>query len=88
MEISVNLSEADIDTLDQYAAQAELSSRSAALRQAIRLLHTEELTAEYVTAYAEWDQTVGSELWGRAATSVSPEDRTQPIHRFLQEDHL
>ncbi|MGQ0464662.1 MAG: ribbon-helix-helix domain-containing protein [Sporichthyaceae bacterium] len=63
MKISVSLSERDLATLDEYAAQANLSSRSAAVQRAIRLLADQSLQDDYEAAFAEWDASEDARLW-------------------------
>ncbi len=54
MEISVSISDDDVEFLDRYAAAHRIPSRSAALRHAIRLLRASELTDAYAAAFAGW----------------------------------
>ncbi|HZJ47522.1 MAG TPA: ribbon-helix-helix domain-containing protein [Acidimicrobiia bacterium] len=56
MKLSVSLAEDDVVFLDQYAQSAGISSRSAALRQAVRLLRFSELDSDYADAWQEWDE--------------------------------
>jgi len=74
MKISVRLPDEDLEFLDGYVKQAGLPSRSAALRKAVRLLRTSELSEAYAAAWAEfssagdaalWDTTVGDGIEGR-----------------------
>ncbi len=54
MKLSVSLSEEDVAVLDDYARSAGLSSRSAALQHAIRLLRHPDLEDDYAAAWEEW----------------------------------
>ena len=63
MKISVSLSDHDLETLDEYAAQAGLASRSAAVQHAIRLLGASRLGDDYAAAWAEWDASGDAALW-------------------------
>lgn len=63
MKISVSLSDQDLATLDEYAAQAGLGSRSAAVQHAIRLLGANRLGDDYEAAWAEWETSGDAALW-------------------------
>ncbi len=63
MKISVSLTAADVAALDDYAEQAGLTSRSAAVQHAIRLLGAQQLEDDYAAAWAEWDSSGERELW-------------------------
>lgn len=54
MKVSVSLSDDDLRFLDAYATEHGLKSRSAVLKQAVRLLGTVDLSAAYEQAWAEW----------------------------------
>ena len=58
----MSLSEEDIEFLDAYATAQGISSRSAALQRAIRLLQVSELGGAYESAWAEWDS-AEAEVW-------------------------
>lgn len=66
MKISVSLSDQDLAALDEFAAQEGLSSRSAAVQHAIRLLGASRLGDDYAAAWAEWDASGDAELWEQA----------------------
>ena len=66
MRISVSIGEEDIATLDAYAQAHRLPSRSATIRQAIRLLRTSDLVLDYSAAFEEWSEPE-AELWDTAA---------------------
>ena len=68
MTVSVSLPEADVEYLDSYAQTQGLDSRSAALRKAVRLLRASELGAAHESAWTDWVESEGAELW-EAATA-------------------
>ena len=53
MKLSVSLPDEDVAVLDEYVRAAGLTSRSAALRHAIRLLRYPDLEKDYAAA---WDE--------------------------------
>lgn len=63
MKLSVSLSEEDVATIDAYARESGLPSRSAAVQQAVRLLRDRELEAQYEAAFVEWEGTEDQRLW-------------------------
>jgi len=63
VKLSVSLPEDDVAILDEFARTAGLSSRSAALHHAIRLLRHPELEEDYAAAWDEWQETGDSEAW-------------------------
>jgi Arc/MetJ-type ribon-helix-helix transcriptional regulator len=63
MKLSVSLPEDDVAFLDRYAASQGMTSRSAAVHRAVRLLHAVELGAAYEDAWGEWTENEDSELW-------------------------
>jgi Arc/MetJ-type ribon-helix-helix transcriptional regulator len=67
MKLSVSLSGADVLILDEHARRAGLSSRSAAIHQAIRLLRRSGLEDDYAAAWEEWDRSGEREMWEAAA---------------------
>jgi Arc/MetJ-type ribon-helix-helix transcriptional regulator len=54
MKISVSLPDDDVRFLDDYTEMKGLSSRSAVLHRAVRLLRASELGFEYAAARSEW----------------------------------
>jgi Arc/MetJ-type ribon-helix-helix transcriptional regulator len=66
MKLSVSISEQDVATLDQYARQAGLPSRSAALHRAIRLLAEADLERDYEAAWIEWESSGAQTDWESA----------------------
>jgi Arc/MetJ-type ribon-helix-helix transcriptional regulator len=67
MKVSVSLPSEDVEFLDAYAQAHALSSRSAAVQQAIRMLRGQELPDAYDHAWEEWETTGQGELWDRVA---------------------
>jgi Arc/MetJ-type ribon-helix-helix transcriptional regulator len=65
MKLSVSLPDHDIEFVDQYARSQGLSSRSAVLRRAVRLLRGADLGSAYEDAFAEWEGTDGAADWDR-----------------------
>lgn len=55
MKVSVSLPDEDVEFLDAYAASQGISSRSAVVHKAVRLLKAAGLTAAYEEAWSEWD---------------------------------
>jgi len=55
MKLSVSLPEEDVAILDEFARTAGLSSRSAALRHAVRMLRLPQLEQDYQTAWNDWE---------------------------------
>ena len=67
MKVSVSLPDEDVEFLDSYATSRGISSRSAALHKAIRLLKASELGADYEAAWTEWAQSDDGQLWDATA---------------------
>lgn len=63
MKISVSLPDEDIAALDEHARRQGLTSRSAALHQAVRLLRSAELEDDYAAAWDEWQRSGEQEVW-------------------------
>ena len=63
MKISVSLPEEDVAFLDDYAKEAEGSSRSAAVHDAIVLLRTAHLMSDYAQAFDEWIDSGEAAVW-------------------------
>lgn len=63
MKLSVSLSADEVAHLDAYAHAAGLSSRSAAVQHAIRLLQLAELDDDYEAAWSEWESTGERAAW-------------------------
>ncbi len=65
MKLSVSLSEEDVATLDRYAEAAGLTSRSAAIQRAIRMLGDPALDDAYAAAWDEWEASGDAAAWER-----------------------
>jgi Arc/MetJ-type ribon-helix-helix transcriptional regulator len=63
MKLSVSLPEEDVEFLDSYAAAEGISSRSAVVHKAVRLLKAAGLGAAYEDAWDEWDESGDASLW-------------------------
>ncbi len=61
--MSVSLPAEEVEFLDEYAEEFGLSSRSAAVLKAVRLLRESKLSREYAAAFDEWDASGEAELW-------------------------
>src|SRR4051794_17409920 len=51
---SVSLTDEDVALLDEYARTSGLTSRSAVVRRALRLLRHPDLEQDYAAAWEEW----------------------------------
>jgi Arc/MetJ-type ribon-helix-helix transcriptional regulator len=67
MKLSVSLPDDDVATLDDYARAQGLTSRSAALQSAIRMLRHPELEQDYAAAWAEWEASGEEAAWEATA---------------------
>jgi Arc/MetJ-type ribon-helix-helix transcriptional regulator len=67
MKLSVSLSEEDVAAVDKYARAAGLTSRSAAIQHAIRLLGDPELEDAYAAAWDEWEASGDALAWEATA---------------------
>jgi Arc/MetJ-type ribon-helix-helix transcriptional regulator len=67
MKVSVSLPEDDVAFLDEYARDQGISSRSAAVHQAVGLLRTTQLSAAYEDAWESWDDSDDAAAWDAAA---------------------
>jgi Arc/MetJ-type ribon-helix-helix transcriptional regulator len=54
VKLSISLPEEDVEVLDEYARNAGLPSRSAAVQHAVRLLRHPDLEDDYAAAWTEW----------------------------------
>lgn len=63
MKLSVSLPEEDVEFLDAYATSQGISSRSAALHKAVRLLRAAELGPAYEEAWDAWRRSDDEALW-------------------------
>lgn len=67
VRLRVSLSEADLAALDSYARVVGLTSRSAAIRAAIRLIPNPELEDAYGEAWDEWEASGDTQAWELAS---------------------
>lgn len=67
MKLSISLPNEDVAALDRYAQAAGISSRSAAIQRAIRLLARPELDDAYATAWEEWEASGEAAAWEEAS---------------------
>ena len=63
MKLSVSLPEEDVAVLDEFARTTGLSSRSAALHHAVRMLRLTELEQDYEAAWNEWEASADHAAW-------------------------
>lgn len=63
MKLSVSLPDEDVALLDAYSAEHGMSSRSAAVQKAIRLLRAAGLGAAYEEAWSDWEASEDGDLW-------------------------
>jgi Arc/MetJ-type ribon-helix-helix transcriptional regulator len=63
MKLSISLPDEDVAALDRYAREAGISSRSAAIQRAIRLLAQPELDDAYAAAWQEWEASGEAAAW-------------------------
>ena len=68
MKVSVSLPDEDVEFLDEFAEAQGLSSRSAVLHKAVRLLRGLELAPAYEDAFASWDASEDATDWDAAAS--------------------
>lgn len=72
MKLSVSLSEADVAVLDEYMRNAGLTSRSAALQHAVKLLRHPRLERDYADAWQEWADAGDDDVWNSAIEDGLP----------------
>jgi hypothetical protein len=65
MKLSISLPDVDVAYLDQFAKAHGLTTRSAAIQQALRIVREASLGAAYEEAWAEWDSNGDAALWDR-----------------------
>ncbi len=75
MKVSVSLPGDDVAFLDEYARDQGLESRSAAVLQAVRLLRTAELGADYEGAWGSW-ATGDAAAWESTTGDGLPDTRS------------
>ena len=67
MKLSVSIPEEDVAFLDAYARDHKITSRSATLQQAIRLLRAADSSADYAQAFSEWSDDGSADAWDTTA---------------------
>ena len=67
MKISVSLPDEDVAVLDDFVRTTGLSSRSAALHHAVRMLRLPELEQDYEAAWKEWETSSDHAAWSVTA---------------------
>lgn len=76
MKLSISLPDEDVAALDRYAQAAGISSRSAAIQRAIRLLARPELDDAYAIAWEEWEASGEAAAWeGTSADGLADASR-------------
>jgi Arc/MetJ-type ribon-helix-helix transcriptional regulator len=73
MKLSVSLPDEDVAVLDEFARAAGLSSRSAALHHAVRMLRLPELEEDYAAAWNEWEASGDQATWSVTETDGIPD---------------
>jgi Arc/MetJ-type ribon-helix-helix transcriptional regulator len=68
VKLSVSLPDDDVAALDRYIAATGAPGRSAAIRDAIRLLGDPRLDDAYAAAWSEWEASGDAGAW---ATTVA-----------------
>jgi metal-responsive CopG/Arc/MetJ family transcriptional regulator len=68
MKLSVSLPDEDVAVLDEFARVTGLSSRSAAVHHAVRMLRLPELEQNYETAWNEWETSGEQAAWSVTST--------------------
>lgn len=63
MKLSISLPDEDVEFLDEYTAEHDLPSRSAAVQRAVRLLRSSGLGAAYEQAWSEWSEGGEGDIW-------------------------
>lgn len=63
MKVSVSLPEEDVEFLDAYADSQGITSRSAVLHKAVRLLRASGLGGAYEVAWQEWATEGEADVW-------------------------
>ena len=67
MKLSVSLPDEDVAILDEFARNAGLPSRSAALQHAVRMLRLPDLEQDYEAAWQEWEASGDQAAWDSSA---------------------
>ncbi|MDP8927200.1 MAG: ribbon-helix-helix domain-containing protein [Actinomycetota bacterium] len=63
MKLSVSLPDEDVEFVDAYAREQGAESRSAVIREAVRLLRASGLDSDYAQAWDEWADSDDSDAW-------------------------
>jgi Arc/MetJ-type ribon-helix-helix transcriptional regulator len=63
MKVSISLLDEDVEFLDAYARERGVASRSAVIREALRLLRAAELGSDYAQAWEDWSADSDQEAW-------------------------
>ncbi|MDN5794403.1 MAG: ribbon-helix-helix domain-containing protein [Intrasporangium sp.] len=63
MKLSISLPKEDVAALDRYAKAAGITTRSAAIAQAIRMLRDPHLDDAYAAAWEEWESSGEAAAW-------------------------
>jgi Arc/MetJ-type ribon-helix-helix transcriptional regulator len=63
MKVSVSLPDDDVEFLDEYALAQGISSRSAVIHKAVRLLRGADLGGSYEEAWEEWSSSGDADAW-------------------------
>ena len=67
MKLSISLPDEDVAALDRFARSVGITTRSAAVQRAIRLLAQPELDDAYAAAWAEWEASGDAAAWEESA---------------------
>jgi Arc/MetJ-type ribon-helix-helix transcriptional regulator len=73
MKMSVSLPDEDVEYVDVYARRHGVNSRSAVVREALRLLRASELGPDYAAAWDEWSGGE-QEAWDATAADGVPSE--------------
>lgn len=68
MKVSISLPDGDVEFLDAYARSQGLTSRSAAVHKAVRLLRGTELISAYEDAFGSWEGSEEASDWDVTTT--------------------
>jgi len=63
VKISISLAVEDVAILDDFARSAGLTSRSAVVQHAVRMLRFPDLEDDYETAWREWESSAEQAAW-------------------------
>ena len=66
MKLSVSITDADVEFVDEYAAEHGVGSRSGVVQRALSLLRASQLGEDYAAAWGEWSES-DAEVWDGAA---------------------